>query len=138
MLCNSLLQPWAYEEHLSNKSWGITMYLPRICLQTHTPTHKSGGPPALPTPWKAQALFTPLPVALARITQEPWAGGTFSFLELKALSWVATCLPHQGGGGSPAPIPNRVKAQADGPLVQGQQQNQCHLSPAAEKKEVEA
>lgn len=43
----------------------------------------------------AQAPVTPLLVAVARIRPEPWAGGTFSSLELKALSWVAMGSSHQ-------------------------------------------
>lgn len=44
----------------------------------------------------------------------------------------------QGGRGPPSPIVHRVKAQGDRPLVKGQRQNECHLSPSAKKKEAEA
>lgn len=50
--------------------------------------------PDLPT-HEAQAPVTPRLVALGRIPPEPWAGGAFSLLELKALSWVATGFSHR-------------------------------------------
>lgn len=76
----------------------------------------------------AQAPVTLLLVALARIPPEPWAGGAFSSLGLKALSW--------GTLGAP-PNSEQIEAQGDGPLPRGQQQDQRPGSPAAEK-EVEA
>ena len=40
-------------------------------------------------------MVTPLPMALARIAQEPEVGETFSSLELEALSWAAMHLTQQ-------------------------------------------
>lgn len=89
--------------------------------------------PDLPT-HDAQAPVTPRLVALARIPPEPWAGGAFSLLELKALSWVATGFSHRHRVSEDH---RSLSEQGDGPLAGGQQQEQCHRSPAAEK-EVEA
>ena len=40
-------------------------------------------------------MVIPLPMALARITQGPEVGETFSSLELEAVSWAAA--PHPAG-----------------------------------------